>query len=72
MATKPRFIVDDLRECIIARYRLPELASIFAAASIIPHSVNHPSSEKMTAISQRFFHRLAFSANYGVRGTAAL
>ena len=47
--------------------RPPELASIHAAASIIPHSVAHPNENEILEISQKFFHRLAFSANFGVR-----
>lgn len=47
--------------------RQPELASIHAAASIIPHSVNHPNEKDILSISQKFFHRLAFSGNFGVR-----
>jgi D-amino-acid oxidase len=47
--------------------RPAELASIHAAASVIPHSVDHPSEKEILAISQKFFHRLAFSAGFGVR-----
>ena len=47
--------------------RPPELASIHAAASVIPHSVDHPSEKEILAVSQKFFHRLAFSAGFGVR-----
>ena len=47
--------------------RPAELASIHAAASVIPHSVNHPSEKEILAVSQNFFHRLAFSAGFGVR-----
>lgn len=47
--------------------RPAELASIHAAASVIPHSVNHPSEKEILAVSQKFFHRLAFSAGFGVR-----
>lgn len=47
--------------------RPAELASIHAAASVIPHSVNHPSEKEILTISQKFFHRLAFSAGFGVR-----
>lgn len=46
---------------------VPELASLYAAASIIPHFVNHPKSEEILSISQKFFHRLAFTAACGVR-----
>jgi len=45
----------------------PELSSIYAAASVIPHSVNHPSENRILSISQKFFNRLAFSAGFGVR-----
>lgn len=45
----------------------PELASIFAAASVIPHYVDHPKAKDILDISQKFFHRLAFSAGAGVR-----
>jgi D-amino-acid oxidase len=47
--------------------RPAELASIHAAASVIPHSVDHPSEKEILSISQKFFHRLAFSAGFGVR-----
>jgi D-amino-acid oxidase len=47
--------------------RSPDLASIHAAASVIPHSVNHPSEKEILAVSQKFFHRLSFSAGFGVR-----
>jgi D-amino-acid oxidase len=47
--------------------RPAELSSIHAAASIIPHTVEHPSEREILAISQKFFHRLAFSAGFGVR-----
>ena len=47
--------------------RPPELASVHAAASVIPHSVDHPSEKEILAVSQKFFHRLAFSAGFGVR-----
>ena len=47
--------------------RPAELASIHAAASVIPHSVNHPSESDILKVSQKFFHRLAFSAGFGVR-----
>lgn len=50
-----------------AKDRPPELATIHAAASIIPHSVDHPGAKELLAISQTFFHRLAFSATCGVR-----
>lgn len=45
----------------------PELASIYAAASVIPHHVDHPKATDILDISQKFFHRLAFSAACGVR-----
>jgi len=45
----------------------PELASLFAAASVIPHYVDHPKAKDILDISQKFFHRLAFSAGAGVR-----
>ena len=44
----------------------PNIASVFAAASIIPHSVEHPKQAEILETSQEFFHRLAFSANCGV------
>lgn len=47
--------------------RPPELASIHAAASIIPHTVEHPNEKEILEISQQVFHHLAFSATFGVR-----
>ena len=47
--------------------RPADIASLHAAASIIPHSVKHPSSSDILEISQEFFTRLEFSAGFGVR-----
>ena len=47
--------------------RPAELASIHAAASVIPHSVDHPNEKEILSVSQKFFHRLSFSAGFGVR-----
>ncbi len=44
-----------------------ELASIYAAASVIPHSVNHPKENEILTISQKFFTKLSFSTGFGVR-----
>lgn len=52
---------DDLSK------RPPEFASIHAAASVIPHSVDHPNAAQILAVSQRFFDILAFSGGMGVR-----
>ena len=49
--------------------RPSEVASLHAAASVIPHSVEIDGwqIDSLTAISQAFFRRLAFSASCGVR-----
>jgi len=50
-----------------ATRRPPELASIHAAASVLPHSASTPDVQELTRISQLAFHRLAFCSHFGVR-----
>ena len=47
--------------------RVPEFASLHAAASVLPHSVRSPNVERWTSISQHFFRALSFRATCGVR-----
>lgn len=47
--------------------REPEFATLHAAASVLPHSVNSPSVERWTRISQHFFRALSFRASCGIR-----
>jgi D-amino-acid oxidase len=47
--------------------RDPEFATLHAAASILPHSVDSPRVEYWTKLSQRFFQALSFQAACGVR-----
>jgi len=45
----------------------PEFATLHAAASVLPHSVDSPRVKYWTTISQRFFQALSFQAACGVR-----
>src|SRR5579872_6593753 len=59
------YLAEDMRP---TDFQAPnELASIYAAASVIPHFVDHPKAKDILDVSQKFFHRLAFSATCGVR-----
>jgi D-amino-acid oxidase len=48
-------------------YQSSQFASLHAAASILPHSVQSPKVNYWTAISQEYFRILAFVARCGVR-----
>ena len=50
-----------------AKRRPPELASIHAAASVLPHSAKATGMTEIMRISQLVFHRLAFCGHFGVR-----
>lgn len=60
------FVRGDVLRPAEAR-RDPSFASVHAAASILPHSVQSPHVVRWTAISQEFFGVLAFIAVAGVR-----
>jgi len=47
--------------------RPSEIASIHAAASVLPHSAKDDRIPELTRLSQNVFHRLAFSCHFGVR-----
>jgi D-amino-acid oxidase len=47
--------------------REPEFATLHAAASVLPHSVEAPRVKYWTTLSQRFFQALSFQAACGVR-----
>jgi D-amino-acid oxidase len=52
---------------ILQSCQSPQFASLHAAASILPHSVQSPKASYWTAISQEYFRILAFVAHCGVR-----
>jgi D-amino-acid oxidase len=47
--------------------REPDFATLHAAASVLPHSVEAPRVKYWTTLSQRFFQALSFQAACGVR-----
>lgn len=63
------FRPDNFNPNAAPRYRPSEVASLHAAASVIPHSVEVEGHriDELTEISQEFFRRLAFTATCGVR-----
>ena len=52
---------------VLQSHQSPQFASLHAAASVLPHSVQTPKTNYWTAISQEYFRILAFTARYGVR-----
>jgi len=61
------YVREDPTDDHIRLVNPPELASIHAAASILPHSVNSSNVGSWLQVSQRVFQALAFSAVSGVR-----
>lgn len=65
---KTRIYTQELPTAkILQSCQSPQFASLHAAASILPHSVQSPKASYWTAISQEYFRILAFVAHCGVR-----